>query len=225
MRRRSESDWDALRRQMVARLQAIEDLSPLALRALGAVPRHRFVPAAERDSSYHNRPLPIGYGQTISQPYMVGWLLDALELRPGMRVLEIGTGCGYQAAVLAAAGAQVWSVEIRDQLSRRARATLDALGFEQVCLRVGDGADGWPEAAPFDAIVLTAAPTEVPDVLFHQLHDLGALVAPVGPIEDVQTLIRYRLRSGPSRREGAAEYEAQELGGCYFVPMVDRSGR
>jgi protein-L-isoaspartate(D-aspartate) O-methyltransferase len=225
MRRRTESDWTELRRRMVNRLQATEDLSPLALQALGAVPRHRFVPAAERDNSYHNRPLPIGLGQTISQPYMVGWLVDALELRPGMRVLEIGSGCGYQAAVLAAAGARVWSVEIREALSLRARVTLDALGLGSVCLRVGDGAAGWPEAAPFDGIVLTAAPVEVPDALFHQLAPGGWLVAPVGPVEEVQTLVRYRLLPRGRTVAEADEYEAQALGGCHFVPMVDGRGR
>ena len=225
MGRRTESDWDELRRRMVERLRATEDLSPLALRALGAVPRHRFVPPSVRFDSYHNRPLPIGMAQTISQPYMVGWLVDALELRKGMRVLEIGTGCGYQAAVLAAAGAEVWSVEIRDRLSQRARANLEAIGCNGVHLRIGDGAAGWSDAAPFDGIVLTAAPVEVPDALFHQLAPDGVLVAPVGPVEEVQTLVRYRLRRGARRADGASEYEAQALGGCYFVPMIDPYGR
>ena len=225
MRRRTESDWDELRRRMVERLKSSEDLSAIALHALATVPRHHFVPSSNRLEAYHNRPLPIGMGQTISQPYMVGWLVDALELRPGMRVLEIGTGCGYQAAVLAAAGAEVWSIEIREPLSRRARIALDSIGFGNVRLRVGDGALGWSEAAPFDGIVLTAAPVEVPDPLFHQLASHGTLVAPVGPVEQVQTLVRYRLKRGVRRLDNAREYDAQALGGCYFVPMIDERGQ
>lgn len=201
------------------RLRETEDLSERALAALLAVPRHVFVPPRERAESYHNHPLPIGQRQTISQPYMVGWLVDALRVRAGMRVLEIGTGCGYQAAVLTAAGAEVWSIEIRPRLAERARETLSALGLGSIHLRTGDGAMGWPEAAPFDGIVLTAAPLEVPAALFEQLTPSGVLVAPVGPVRDVQALLRYR------RSQTGSFPTAEALGGCVFVPMIDPHGR
>ena len=201
------------------RLRETEDLSERALAALLAVPRHVFVPPRDRSESYHNHPLPIGQRQTISQPYMVGWLVDALRVRAGMRVLEIGTGCGYQAAVLTAAGAEVWSIEIRPRLAERARETLSALGLGSIHLRTGDGAMGWPEAAPFDGIVLTAAPLEIPNVLFEQLTPSGVLVAPVGPVRDVQALLRYR------RPQASSPPIAESLGGCVFVPMIDPHGR
>jgi len=217
--RRSEEDWTRLRKALVERLRETEDLSERALAALLAVPRHVFVPPRERSESYHNHPLPIGERQTISQPYMVGWLVDALRVRPGMRVLEIGTGCGYQAAVLAAAGAEVWSVEIRPRLSMRARTNLASVGLESIHLRVGDGASGWPEAAPFDGIVLTAAPLEVPLALFSQLAPDGVLVAPVGPRHEVQSLLRYQ------RPKPGSLPIPEPLGGCVFVPMIDPQGR
>jgi protein-L-isoaspartate(D-aspartate) O-methyltransferase len=219
MEPRTDEEWSRLRRALVDRLRTSENLSKRALDALLAVPRHVFVPQRHRVESYHNHPLPIGQGQTISQPFMVGWLVDALQVRTGMRVLEIGTGCGYQSAVLAAAGAEVWSVEIRPRLSARARATLDSLGLSGIQLRIGDGAEGWPEAAPFDGIVLTAAPLEVPDRLFGQLAPHGVLVAPVGPVREVQSLIRYR-RSSPNTPPAP-----EHLGGCVFVPMIDLKGR
>jgi protein-L-isoaspartate(D-aspartate) O-methyltransferase len=217
-------DWDRERAAMVdaieaeARAYGATRLSAGALAALRAVPRHAFVPAVERRHSYVNEPLPIGLGQTISQPFMVAWLVDEVGASPGRRILEIGTGCGYQAAVLAAAGADVWSVEIRPQLARRARRLLDALGFGRVHTRVGDGGLGWPEAAPFDGIVLTAAPIQVPPPLFEQLAPGGVLVAPVGQTHAVQRLVRY------ARGRGGA-WEGSDLGGVRFVPLVDAEGR
>lgn len=193
-------------------------LSMRALAALRAVPRHAFVRASERRDAYLNEPLPIGHGQTISQPLMVAWLVDAVGAAPGRRILEIGTGCGYQAAVMAAAGADVWSIEIRPQLARRARSTLDGVGYHVVRTRTGDGAEGWPEEAPFDGIVLTAAPEEVPPALFEQLGPRGVLVAPLGPVEHVQRLVRHE-------RDERGEWHATDLGAVRFVPLVDPAGR
>jgi protein-L-isoaspartate(D-aspartate) O-methyltransferase len=154
---------------------------PAVLRAMRTVPRHEFVPAGERRNAYDDRPLPIGYGQTISQPYIVALMTALAGVRPGARVLEVGTGSGYQAAVLVELGAFVYSIEIIEPLSRAARRALARTGHApRVALRVGDGHRGWPEAAPFDAIVVTAAPERVPADLLEQLAPGGRLVIPVG---------------------------------------------
>lgn len=203
------------RAALVTHLQRDGELSAEALAAISAIPRHEFVPTRLRREAYENHPLPIGDGQTISQPFMVGWLADAVGARPGRRILEIGTGCGYQAAVLDAMGAVVFSVEIRPGLARRARARLDRLGHEAIQTRVGDGRAGWPEAAPFDGIVLTAAPESLPLDLAEQLAPDGALVAPVGPREGTQELVRIR------RSEGEAAWLVEHLGGVRFVPLVE----
>lgn len=213
-----EARWTKARARLVAMLTAEGGLSEVALAALATVPRHRFVPPSHRADSYANRPLPIGRGQTISQPFMVGWLVDAVRAGPGRRILEIGTGCGYQAAVLAAAGAKVWSIEIRRPLAEAARARLDALGLRDVATRVGDGAKGWPEAAPFDGIVLTAAPSSAPTGLLDQVAVGGCLVAPIGRQSDAQDLLRQT-------RVGADEWTVESLGGCRFVPLVDERFR
>ncbi len=162
------------------------------LRALGTVPRERFIPPSLVDSAYENRPLPIGEGQTISQPYIVALMTELLALAPGTRVLEVGTGSGYQAAVLAELGARVYSIEIVASLAARARAALDAAGYQAVRTRVGDGYRGWPDAAPFDAIVVTAAPDHVPPALLEQLAPKGRLVIPVGPTQFGQDLLLIR---------------------------------
>lgn len=206
------------RRALVDRLAADGDLSQRALDALLAVERHRFVPHRLHGEAYENHPLPIGMRQTISQPFMVGWLVDAVHASPGRRILEIGTGCGYQAAVMAAAGAEVWSIEVRPELARRARATLDANGFQRVRTRIGDGCKGWPEEAPFDGIVLTAAPEHVPEELFSQVAEGGELVAPVGRATSTQLLIRFT-------NLGGGEWGIEELGAVRFVPLVVSSGR
>ena len=183
------------------------------LRAVQAVPREEFVPAAERSNAYADRPLPIGEGQTISQPYIVALMSSLARIAPGLRVLEIGTGSGYQAAVLAELGAEVWSIELLPGIGARAETTLRGLGYEGIHLRVGDGYLGWPEAAPFDRIVVTAAPPEIPEALLDQLAPGGRLVAPVGPDPWSQRLV-------VATRNEDGEVEIQDHGGVAFVPMV-----
>ncbi len=164
-------------------------LDPRVMQAMARVPRHEFVPASERRYAYENRPLPIGYGQTISQPYIVAIMTDLLKLEPGDRVLEIGTGSGYQAAVLAELVQQVYSIEIIGDLARRARGVLDRLGYKQVKTRVGDGYYGWQERAPFDAIIVTAAADHVPPPLIKQLKPGGRMLIPVGSRFMIQQLV------------------------------------
>lgn len=175
---------DAMVDEIAALARAVADtrraeLDPRVLAAMRKVPRHEFVPAEQRAAAYRNTPLPIGEGQTISQPYIVALMTDLLRIGPGARVLEIGTGCGYQAAVLAELGAETYSVEIVAPLARTAAETLERLGY-RVRTRIGDGYAGWAEAAPFDAIVVTAAPDHVPPALIEQLKPGGRMVIPVG---------------------------------------------
>ena len=183
---------------------------PAVLRAMGAVPRHEFVPAGVRDEAYADRPLPIGHRQTISQPYIVALMTELAAVKPGDRVLEIGTGSGYQAAILAELGAEVYSIEIVEPLARRASETLRRLGYGRVHVRHGDGTRGWPDAAPFVAIVATAAPAEVPPALLAQLAPGGRLVIPVGTDEQELRLL-VRTASG---------IETRRVVPVRFVPMV-----
>ena len=160
------------------RARGIRD--PRVLEAMRTVPRHRFVPPALQDQAYADTPLPIGSEQTISQPYIVAYMTEALDLPPGAVVLEIGTGSGYQAAVLAAVAREVYSIEIVPELAARAAQALDETGYGNIHLRTGDGYRGWPEAAPFDGIIVTAAPDHVPRALVDQLAVGARLVIPVG---------------------------------------------
>jgi protein-L-isoaspartate(D-aspartate) O-methyltransferase len=186
---------------------------PNVIEVMGRVPRHLFVPEDYLDQAYENHPLPIGYGQTISQPYIVALMTQELGVTAGDRVLEVGTGSGYQAAVLAELGVQVYSIEIIQPLADSARERLQSMGYDGVELRNADGYDGWPEAAPFDAIIVTAAPDHVPPPLLAQLRIGGVLVIPVGPVGDYQELWRIV-------RIGEDKYESASLGGVRFVPLV-----
>lgn len=189
---------------------------PRVLDAMGSVPREAFVPERSASLAYRDRALPLSNGQTISQPYMVAAMTEALKLEPGDRVLEIGTGSGYQTAVLAEIAREVYTVERIDTLSEEAREVLERLGYSNVRFRVGDGTLGWPEEAPFDAILVTAASPDVPDSLVTQLEEAGGrLVIPVGS-RGLQTLMRI-VRQGE-------EFEATELMGCRFVPLVGEEG-
>ena len=199
-------------RQLVAR--GITD--PAVLKAMGEVPRHEFVPESRRSQAYADRPLPIGFRQTISQPYIVAFMTEALKVEPGQKVLEIGTGSGYQAAVLAAVGARVWTIEIVEPLGQRARTDLDRLGFGTIQARIGDGYVGWPEEAPFVRGIVTAAPDHVPQPLLDQLAVGGRMVIPVG--EDVQELLVIE-RTGPEA------YERSSVLGVVFVPMTGEAER
>lgn len=186
---------------------------PAVLAAMRRVPRHLFVPVAERHAAYTDWPLSIGHGQTISQPYIVGLMTQLAAPRRGERVLEIGTGSGYQAAVLAELGAEVYTIEIVRPLGERARALLTELGYENIHARIGDGYRGWPERAPFDAILLTAAPPRIPQPLLDQLAVGGRLVAPVG--RGVQDLVVV------TRDENG--YRRRTITPVLFVPMTGRA--
>lgn len=193
------------------RHSGIEDES--VLEAMRTVPRHLFVPEEYQDQAYANRPLPIGYGQTISQPYVVAYMTEQLALKPGAKVLEIGTGSGYQAAVLAALGeVEVYSVEIIPELASAARERLQALGYENVHVDERDGYYGWPEHAPYDAIIVTAAPDHLPQPLVQQLKPNGRLVIPIGPPGSYQTLWLF-----VNEAQGLTAYN---LGGVRFVPLT-----
>jgi len=196
--------------QLVAR--GVRDAAVLA--AMRRVPRHLFVPPEARAEAYRDGPLDLGLGQTISQPFVVAAMTAALELKGGERVLEVGAGSGYQTAVLAAIVRELHAIEILPELAARAERVLAALGHADLRLRVGDGWEGWPEQAPFDAILLAAAPSRVPPALLEQLAVGGRLVLPVG--ENEQQLVRVRRTS--------AGYEQEQLFAVRFVPMTGGEG-
>ncbi len=211
----SDHDEHAARRAERERMLA-EQLVPRGitaervLAALRAVPRHRFVPAELQAAAYDDRPLPIGHGQTISQPYIVAFMTQVLELEGHERVLEIGSGSGYQSAILAELAREVWSIEILSPLAERAAGVLAALGYSNVHVRQGDGYLGWPEHAPFDAILVAAAPDHVPEPLLAQLAPGGRLILPVGGAE--QELVRIRRTPAGLVRERILPVR--------FVPMT-----
>lgn len=170
-------------------------LSQAVMEAMATVPRHRFVPLLQEAVAYENRPLPIGEGQTISQPFIVALMTDLLDPKRGDRVLEIGTGSGYQAAVLAQLVAKVYTIEIVEPLGRQAMKRLEELGYRNVAVRIGDGYNGWPDAAPFDSIIVTAAPAEVPQPLIDQLKPGGRMVIPAGGSYGAQHLLLVEKQS------------------------------
>ncbi len=196
----SATEFQEARERMVREQIAARDIrDPQVLAAMRKVPRHLFVPADVQQFAYIDSPLPIGLGQTISQPYIVAFMSQALELKPQDRVLEIGTGSGYQAAVLAELVKEVYTIEIVEPLAREAEARLKRLGYTNIHLRVGDGYRGWKEAAPFDAIMLTAAPDHIPQPLIDQLREGGRLILPLGRGD--QDLVRLRRTPQGIRRE------------------------
>jgi protein-L-isoaspartate(D-aspartate) O-methyltransferase len=200
-----------VREQIVAR--GVKEVRVLA--AMRTVPRHEFVPAAQRAHAYEDDPVPIGSGQTVSQPYIVALMTELAGVGKGARVLEVGTGSGYQAAVLAELGCEVYSIEIVEELARSAEATLRRLGYGQVKVRHGDGYRGWPEHAPFDAIVVTASPPRIPPPLEEQLAPRGRLVIPVGRT-DGELVVVTRTDRGLTRRTVTP---------VRFVPMTGEAER
>ena len=182
------------------------------LAAMRTVPRHEFVPESMREQAYEDMPLPIGHEQTISQPFIVGLMSELLALDPAARVLEIGTGSGYQAAILSHLAAEVYTIEIVEPLAQQAKKTLARLGFSNVEVRAGNGWLGWPEAAPFDAIIVTCAPDEIPSALQDQLREGGRLVIPVGPDGGVQELYLMEKKDGVMTKKSVIPVR--------FVPMT-----
>lgn len=208
--------FDALRTQMVeAQLNARGLTDPRLIAAFLKVPRHLFVPQEFRHEAYEDHPLPIGAGQTISQPYIVALMTHSLHLQGHERVLEIGTGSGYQTAILAELAREVFSVERIPDILLDARRRLSELGYQNVKLRSANGSLGWPEHAPYDAILVSAAAPEIPHPLCDQLADPGCLVLPIGP-KDSQTLVRLEQRDGT--------FSQTQLAGCVFVPLVGQYG-
>jgi protein-L-isoaspartate(D-aspartate) O-methyltransferase len=210
----SAERWREDRRRMVA-----EELVPqgitdsLTLAAMGAVPRHEFVPEDQRAWAYADTPLPIGHDQTISQPAVVAYMTQVINPRPGLRVLEVGTGSGYQAAVLAETGARVWTIEIFRALADEARARLQRLGYGRVQVRHGDGYAGWPGVAPFDAIVVTAGADSIPPALVRQLAPGGRLVMPVGDPRADQRLVLLV-------KDSEGRVASRDLLPVRFVPLL-----
>jgi protein-L-isoaspartate(D-aspartate) O-methyltransferase len=188
-------------------------ISTAVLEAMRRVPRHRFVPEDQRRYAYLNQPLAIGHGQTISQPYIVALMTDLLELKAGERVLEVGTGCGYQAAVLAEMGVEVYSVEIVTPLAHQAAARLEELGYHRVQVQATDGARGWPEHAPYDAIIVTAGAGYVPQALVAQLRLGGRMVIPLGAAWSSQELLLIR-------KDKVGNTNSQEIIPVRFVPLT-----
>jgi protein-L-isoaspartate(D-aspartate) O-methyltransferase len=209
-------DLDSARQRMV--LEQLEQRGikdPRVLAAMRAVPRHRFLPAELHDHAYDDGPLPIGDSQTISQPYMVALMSEVAELTGNERVLEVGTGSGYQTAVLAGLAREVYSIELNTHLHDRARVILNAMGLSNVHLRCSDGSDGWPEEAPFDVVLVTAAMPGVALPLLNQLTPDGRLVAPIGE-DELQTLVRISHKTG--------RWNEEYFGECRFVKMTGKHG-
>lgn len=208
-----ETERDRMvRKQIVAR--GITD--PQVISAMKKVKRHMFVPGEYASHAYMDSPLPIGYGQTISQPYIVAYMTEILNLKPDDKVLEIGTGSGYQAAVLAEICKIVYTIEIVPQLAKRAESILKSSGYENIVIRAGDGYKGWPKYAPFDAIIVTCSPTHIPEPLKEQLSEGGRMIIPVGE-KYVQELVYLVKKNGKLHRRDVLP--------VLFVPMIDEKGK
>ena len=224
----AQDTYEPQRRRMVEEIAALARetrsetgrtaLSERVMAAMAKVPRHEFVPDGEKRNAYANRPLTIGLGQTISQPYIVALMTDLMEVKPGDRVLEIGTGSGYQAAVLSELAGTVYTVEIVEPLAREAQERLKRLGYRNVTARTGDGYQGWPEHAPFDSIMVTAAPREVPQPLIDQLKPGGRLVVPVGGQASGQSLLLIE-------KQPDGKITRRNILAVRFVPLTDKAGR
>lgn len=211
------SPYDAERRQLLKELveQGINDIDVLA--SIQKIPRERFIPPRDREAAYENHPVPVGFGQTISQPFIIAKMTTALALTKDSKVLEIGTGSGYQTAILARLAHEVYTIERIPELSMRTQEILAELHYQNVHFQIGDGTLGWPEAAPFDSIIVTAAGPKIPPKLLEQLADGGRLVMPVESTDShLQRLYLYLKRDG--------EIEPRFLGGCRFVPLVGADG-
>jgi len=209
-----DRSYEDRRAEMVARqieARGVDDAR--VLEAMREVPRHRFVPTGQQDRAYQDSPLPIGLGQTISQPYIVGLMTQLIRPEAGMKVLEVGTGSGYQAAILSRCVGEVYSIEIHAELGAQAQALLQSLGYDNVTVRIGDGFDGWPEQAPFDAILVTAAPDEIPQPLLDQLAVGGRLVIPVGGWSQ-DLVVVHRTEAG---------FEREPVAPVRFVPMTGKA--
>lgn len=206
------ADYAGQRERMVKEQMVMRGISgERVLAAMRKVPREEFVPEAWRAASYADQPLPIGYDQTISQPYIVAFMTEELKPRPEDKVLEIGTGSGYQAAILAELVAQVYSIEIIEPLGKGAQETLERLGYKNVHVKVGDGYKGWPEHAPFDAVIVTCAPDHVPRPLVEQLKEGGRMIIPVGPAGN-QDLYLLEKEKGELKQRAVTPVR--------FVPMT-----
>jgi protein-L-isoaspartate(D-aspartate) O-methyltransferase len=215
----TEADFAKARKNLVEEQIAAPDRGithQKVLQVMGSVPRHEFVPEDQRNFAYRDEPLPIGYGQTISQPSLVALMTDRLDLKMTDRVLEIGTGSGYQAAILSQLAAEVYSIEILEPLARRAMADLKRLGYSNVKVLIGDGYKGWPEYAPFDAVIVTCAPEHIPQPLIDQLKDGGRMVIPVGPPGN--QLLYLLQKQGNSIKQ-------QSVLPVRFVPMTGAFGK
>ncbi len=211
----SDEKWTELRLKLVESLRGKGITDTLVLKAMSEIPRHSFVPANWRAHSYLDRPLSIGHGQTISQPYIVAYMCQALKLTDSDKVLEIGTGSGYHAAVMSLICNIVYTIEIVPELGRSAAVLLNSLGYENISVMIGDGYKGWEEHAPFDAVILTAAPPQIPQPLLEQLKVGGRLIAPVG-VDWQELVLIYRTEDG---------YRETKLLPVRFVPMTGEAQR